>query len=81
VQQSSRDASDEKLISRSRETMIEFVDFVALIHQVNETFGTALDWLSDTCMNVGLVAVIWVGYLRHWVSFAAQCHHLHYIFS
>lgn len=53
--------------------MIEYNDFLLLIHHFNDTFGILLDWLSDTCMQVGLGVVIWTGYLRHWVSFAFQC--------
>jgi hypothetical protein len=53
--------------------MIEFNDFVLLIHQFNEAFGILLDWLSDTFMQVGLGVVIWTGYVRHWVSSASQC--------
>lgn len=53
--------------------MIEFTDFLMLIHQINETFGIAVDWFSDTFVQVGLGVVIWTGYVRHWVSFAFQC--------
>lgn len=48
--------------------MIELNDFLVLIHQFSETFGILFDWLGDVFMQVGLGVVIWVGYVRHWVS-------------
>lgn len=48
--------------------MIEFSDLVSLIHRIRQTFGIAADWIIDVFLQVGLVAVIWVGYVRHWVS-------------
>lgn len=48
--------------------MIEYNNFLTLIHQISESFGIALDWFSDTFIQVGLGVVIWVGYVRHWVS-------------
>lgn len=56
------------------EAMIEFDDFVLLIHQINATFGILVDWLGDAFMQVGLGVVIWAGYVRHWVSWVLfQC--------
>jgi hypothetical protein len=61
-------------MSRVRETMIAFNDFVLLLRQVGESFGILADWFSDTFVQVGLGVVIWAGYVRHWVSFIFQCH-------
>lgn len=48
--------------------MIEFSDLASLIHHICQRFGIAVDWFTDVFLQVGLVAVIWVGYVRHWVS-------------
>lgn len=48
--------------------MIKFSDFTVLIQQINATFGIAAEWFSDAFIQVGLGVVIWVGYVRHWVS-------------
>lgn len=48
--------------------MIEFSDLASLIHRIHHQLGIAVDWFTDVFLQVGLVAVIWVGYVRHWVS-------------
>lgn len=48
--------------------MIEYNDLRSLIHYINETFGAVLERLSEIFVQVGLGVVIWVGYVRHWVS-------------
>lgn len=50
--------------------MIEMKGLMFLYNQMNETFGNAVEWLSDAFVQVGLGVVIWVGYVRHWVSVA-----------
>lgn len=48
--------------------MIKFSDLAVLIHRIHQHLGIALDWFIDVFIQVGLIAVIWVGYVRHWVS-------------
>jgi hypothetical protein len=61
-------APNEIRISRVREAMIEYNDLRPLIHYINETFGAVLERLGEAFVQVGLGVVIWVGYVRHWVS-------------
>jgi len=49
-------------------------DILVMMHIINETFSTFVDWLSDVFMQVGLAFIILYGYLRHWVSEIFQCH-------
>jgi len=48
--------------------MIQYSNLLLLVHLVHEKIWRAADWLSDMFAQVGLGVIIWVGYVRYWVS-------------
>lgn len=48
--------------------MLRINAFMSSFIQAKERCNIALYWLSNTLVQVGLVVIVWLGYVRHLVS-------------